>query len=233
VTTRIAFAMSRDGALPGSSVLYNVNEWTKSPVRVVLVIYLFDAILLLLQLANSAAFSAIVSLCTIGFQISYAIPIWLRVTQSRNTFKQGAFNLGRYSIACGWISASWLTFTSLLFFWPFSYPVNEVNMNYTVVVVGAVAICAIIFWLASARFWFEGPKKGANDLNLAKKGEELIPIDKTDEETVGKDEEKNGLVKDDEKSTKEGSEEEVGKNDTTAPQEEDEDDEDDDDSGDE
>jgi len=165
VTSRIAFAMARDGALPGSKFLYTINEFTKSPVRVVIVIYFFDAILLLLQLANTAAFLAIVSLTTIGFQISYAIPIWLRVTQARNTFQQGAFNLGRYSILCGWISGIWLIFTSLIFFWPFSYPVNALNMNYTVVVVGSVAIISTIFWIISARFWFEGPKRGRNDIN--------------------------------------------------------------------
>jgi len=44
------------------------------------------------------------------------------------TVKQGAFNLRRCSLLCGWISA-WLTLTSLLFFWPFSYPVDDVNMT--------------------------------------------------------------------------------------------------------
>jgi len=216
VTSRIAFAMSRDGALPASKALRKINKFTKSPVRVVILIYFFDSILLLLQLANSAAFSAIISLTTIGFQISYAIPIWLRVTQSRKTFQQGAFNLGRYSIACGWISASWLTFSSLLFFWPFSYPVTVVNMNYTCVVVGSVAIISITFWLASARFWFKGPKKGANDMNFTKKGEEQLQIIEKEDESKKEVEETVKVNAEESESNKEENKSKDDKNDEEA-----------------
>jgi len=143
----------------------------------VILIFVFDAILLTLPLVNPQAFAAIVSLTTIGFQISYAIPIWLRITHSKNTFQQGQFHLGKFSIICGWISALWLTLTSLLFFWPFKYPVNETNMNYTIVVVGVVAGCATTFWVASARHWFKGPKRDKRLTDTAP----LLPTKKTTE----------------------------------------------------
>jgi amino acid transporter len=159
VTSRITFAMARDGAFPGSKVLYHVSPRTKSPMRTVLLVFIVDAILLCLQAVNTSAFTAIISLTTIGFQISYAIPIWLRVTDARKTFQQGSFSLGKLSIPMGWISASWLTFTSILFFWPSVFPVAPDNMNYTVAVVGGVFIIAILFWIVSARHWFVGPKR--------------------------------------------------------------------------
>jgi len=163
VTSRIAFAMARDGAFPGSRILYHVNPYTKSPIRTVFLIWIFDTILLLLQLVSTEAFGAIVSLTTIGFQISYAIPIWLRVTHAKDSFPQAGFHLGKYSLLCGWISATWLTLTSLLFFWPFEYPVTWSNMNYTSVVVLVISIIAALFWIFNARHWFEGPRRGKTD----------------------------------------------------------------------
>jgi len=161
VTSRIAFAMARDGAFPGSKHLYKVNPVTKSPIHTVVLVWIFDSLLLLLPLVNTTAFNAIVSLTTIGFQISYAIPIFLRVTDARDSFPPGAFNLGRYSIIIGWISSIWLTLTSLLFFWPSAFPVNSESMNYTVVVVGGVMIICLFFWVVIARHYFEGPKRKA------------------------------------------------------------------------
>jgi hypothetical protein len=58
------------------------------------------------------------SLCVIGYQISYAIPLVLRVTTGRSEFKQAVFNLGRWSIPIHTVSAAWLIITSTFFFWP-------------------------------------------------------------------------------------------------------------------
>lgn len=54
VTTRIAFAMARDGALPGSSTLRYVWPVTKSPVWTVVLIFGIDAVLMLLPLGNTS-----------------------------------------------------------------------------------------------------------------------------------------------------------------------------------
>jgi len=136
VTGRIGYAMARDGAFPGSEFLRQLNETTKSPVRIIAFTYVLGIILLLLQLINSAAFTAIVSITTIGLQISYAIPIWMRITLAKDTFIPSTFTLGRYSIPMGWMAALWLTLTSLIFFWPFQSPITAANMNYTGLVVG-------------------------------------------------------------------------------------------------
>jgi amino acid transporter len=165
ITTRITYSMARDGAFPGSNYLYHVSPATRSPMRTVLMIYVFVAILLLLPLVNETAFGAIVSLCTVGFQVSYAIPIYLRVTTARNSFQPGNFHLGRASIIIGWLSALWLTFTSVLFFWPLEFPVTRDSMNWTVVVVAGVMFICMFFWIVSARHWFVGPKRKEKDVD--------------------------------------------------------------------
>jgi choline transport protein len=85
VTSRIGFAMARDDAFPWSSWLKVVNPWVGVPLRVVLLVVIFDVLLLTLPLATPLAFAAITSITTIGFQISYAIPILQRATGGTQT----------------------------------------------------------------------------------------------------------------------------------------------------
>ena len=140
VTSRIGYAMARDDAFPGSSWLKVVNPRLQVPARVVFMVLVVDCLLLLLPLATPLAFAAITSITTIGFQISYALPILQRVTVARHTFKKSDFHLGAFSVPVAAISAFWLFFTSMIFFWPTETPVDASSMNYTCVVVGAVAI---------------------------------------------------------------------------------------------
>lgn len=98
VTSRIGFAMARDGAFPFSQTLYKVNSKTKTPDRIIFLVFVLDVLLCLLPLISTTAFEAITSVSAIGYQISYAIPILLRLTVSRDTFKKSSFDLGRASI---------------------------------------------------------------------------------------------------------------------------------------
>jgi amino acid transporter len=118
VTTRICYAMARDGALPGSRFMDKVHPRVKVPVNAIIVIFFLDALLCLLPLGSSTAFDAINSISTIGYQISYAIPIVLRLTVARHTFQKGPWHNGRWSECLGWFSAITLIFTSLCFFFP-------------------------------------------------------------------------------------------------------------------
>ena len=126
VTTRIVFAMSRDGAFPGSKYITGVHGKSKLPLKSILFVFFVDSILVLLPLISSQTFSAITQISTIGSSISYAIPIILRVTVSRHTFQQGPWNLGRYSVLNGSIASIFLVFTSICFFFPTSF---DENMN--------------------------------------------------------------------------------------------------------
>jgi amino acid transporter len=169
VTSRIGFAMVRDGAMPGSGFLYSVEPRTKAPVRMIVLVFLLDALLCCLPLGSSTAFAAITGITTVGYQISYAIPIFLRLTASRETFVQTpAFHLGRYSLVVGWISCIWLAVTSCLFFFPTQFNAEMAqtaeSFNYTCVVVGGTMILALTYWflprsLGGARWHFVGPKR--------------------------------------------------------------------------
>ncbi|CAF3610081.1 unnamed protein product [Rotaria sp. Silwood1] len=159
VTSRIGFAMARDGVFPLSVYLRWIFKPTKTPLGNVIFVFVIDCLLLLLQLASTTAFTAILSIATLGYQISYFMPIFFRCTAARHTFPIGEFNLGRFSLPVAIISAAWLFITSIIMFFPAEYPVTKDNMNYAVVIVGGVAFLAGAYWIISARHWFVGPKR--------------------------------------------------------------------------
>jgi len=50
VTTRIGFAMARDGAFPGSKFFYHVTEKNKVPSHMILLVLILDCLIVLLPL---------------------------------------------------------------------------------------------------------------------------------------------------------------------------------------
>ena len=70
VTSRIAYAMARDGAFPYSWAIRPVSPFTKTPLATVALVFVVDALLLLLPLGATQAFAAVTSITVIGYQIS-------------------------------------------------------------------------------------------------------------------------------------------------------------------
>lgn len=109
--SRMVYAFSRDRAMPWSKHLHSLEKRTNNPVLAVWfniavagTLYFPNHVLCYVQsgligdlpvivgvlyMINSTAFEAIVSVNTIGAQSSYFIPILLRITVSRKTFKPG------------------------------------------------------------------------------------------------------------------------------------------------
>jgi amino acid transporter len=161
VTTRVVFAMSRDGAFPGSKYIQGVHPKSQLPLKSILFVFIVDSIIVLLPLISDNTFSAITQISTIGYSTSYAIPIILRVTASRDTFQQGPYNLGRWSVLNGSVAAVFLVATSICFFFPTSFNAQMKqeadSFNYTCVVYGGALIVAATYWFLSARHFFKGP----------------------------------------------------------------------------
>jgi amino acid transporter len=158
VTIRTVFALARDDGFPFSKTVSKVHLSTCIPIYALTTVFVMDSGLLLLQLVSTTAFVAVTSISTIGYQVSYAIPILLRITSYRNKFKQSAFNLGRYSTLCGIISCIFLFSTSILFTLPVEYPVTWENFNYTIVVFAGVSVVSCVNWMVSARNYYKGVK---------------------------------------------------------------------------
>ena len=177
--------MARDGVFPFSRYLRWIYQRTKTPLANVLLVFVVDALLLLLQLASSTAFVAIIAIAALGYQISYLMPIFFRCTAARNTFPKGEFHLGRFGFPIAIISSIWLTVTSIFMFFPAEYPVTKDNMNYAVVVIGGILSIAAVYWLVSARHWFVGPKR--TDTKFNPNSTEYMAERNRDEEEIASD----------------------------------------------
>jgi amino acid transporter len=165
VTGRITFALFRDRVFPFADFFSQVNPTLQSPIAAILFVAVFDSVIQLLPLnaAGLTAFNAIVGISTVGFQISYAIPILLKVVYNPTTFPLTEHGLGALSIPCGIISSVWLIGSACFFFLPTNYPIqwtgSSSNMNWVFAVVTGLALLATINWQLNSKHHFKGPKR--------------------------------------------------------------------------
>jgi amino acid transporter len=163
--SRMIYAFSRDGGLPGSSLWHRINPKTRTPTNAVWLGVITSAVVGGLSLLQSdagvsVAFFALTGICVVGLYISYVIPVFLRL---RNPdFVQGPWNLKGYSKIVGWISVVWVFFVSILFFaplfpaWKWWTDVNTANYAGPLILLGFLGVG--LWWVASAHNWFKGPK---------------------------------------------------------------------------
>jgi amino acid permease (GABA permease) len=164
--SRMIYAFSRDGALPGSALWHRVNKRTRTPTNAIWLAAAGALILGLPYLGNSAAYAAVTSIATIGLYIAYVAPTLLRLRRG-SSFQRGPWHLGRWSYPVGIIAVAWVVFITILFMLPTASPIGWGNFNYTVVAVLVVIGFAGIYWLVSARNWFTGPKVQGTPEELA------------------------------------------------------------------
>jgi amino acid permease (GABA permease) len=164
--SRMIYAFSRDGALPGSTFWHRVNKRTRTPTNAIWLAAGGAFILGLPYLWNYAAYAAVTSIATIGLYIAYVTPTYLRLRRGES-FQRGPWHLGRWSYVVGWIAVGWVVVITILFMLPQVGPINFTTFNYAVFAVLAVIGFAGIYWLVSARHWFTGPRVQGSAAELA------------------------------------------------------------------
>ncbi|MGW5671019.1 amino acid permease, partial [Micromonospora sp. NPDC003776] len=159
--SRMAYAFSRDGALPGSRIWKRVNPRTGTPTNSIWLCVACSTLLVLPSLWNTTAYLAATSIAVIGLYIAYVAPVFLR--RRTPDFAVGPWNLGRWSGPVGWTAIVWVAIICVLFVLPTSSPVTAGTFNYTIVAVGVVLGAAWLWWILSARRWFTGPRHNVPD----------------------------------------------------------------------
>jgi amino acid permease (GABA permease) len=171
--SRMSYAFARDGALPGSRIWKQVNPRTGTPTNSIWLCVAISIILVLPSLWNTTAYLAATSIAVIGLYIAYVAPVLLR--RLNPDFRPGPWNLGRWSPVVGWLSIVWVVVICVLFVLPTAGPVTASNFNYTIVAVAIVVGLAAVWWFASARKWFTGPRQ--NLIEKAAQGEPTLPTE--------------------------------------------------------
>jgi amino acid permease (GABA permease) len=166
--SRMIYAFSRDGAVPGSQFWHRINARTRTPTNSIWFAAVGAFILGVPYLWSPVAYAAITSVATIGLYIAYGIPILLRLLKG-SSFQRGPWHLGSWSPLVGWIAVVWIVFISILFVLPQFAPGNTLTtFNFTPVALLVVIGYATVYWFASARKWFKGPKVQGTPEELAK-----------------------------------------------------------------
>ncbi len=170
--SRMIYAFSRDGALPGSSFWHRVNKRTRTPTNAIWLAAGGALILGLPYLWNYAAYAAVTSIAVIGLYIAYVTPTFLRLRRGES-FQRGPWHLGRWSYVVGWIAVIWVVVITILFMLPQVGPITFTTFNYASIAVLVVIGFAGTYWLVSARHWFTGPKVQGTPEELAAIEQEL------------------------------------------------------------
>lgn len=163
--SRMIYAFSRDGAIPGSRLWHQINPRTRTPTNSIWFAVVGAGILALPSLYTNegyaVAFFAIVSVAVVGLYVSYVIPVFLR--RINPSFQPGPWHLGRASAIIGWVAVAWVIF--ILFplmgpqFNPFVDGTFAVNsFNFAPLVLLLVIGFAGVYWMVSAKNWFTGPR---------------------------------------------------------------------------
>ncbi|AKU16962.1 amino acid permease [Luteipulveratus mongoliensis] len=152
--SRMSYAFSRDGALPGSRIWAKVNPRTGTPTNSIWLCVTCSVALTLPALWNATAFFAVVSVAVIGLYIAYTVPIYLR--RRNREFTQGDWHLGRWSAPIGWIAVAWVAFIVVMFMLPQYSPgtIGDKTFNYAPVAVVGVLLFASVMWLVTGRKHF-------------------------------------------------------------------------------
>jgi amino acid transporter len=164
--SRMIYAFSRDGAIPGSRFWHRINPRTRTPTNSIWFAAVGAFLLGLPYLFNAVAYAAVTSIAVIGLYIAYITPVFLRL-RAGASFQAGPWNLGRWSRPIGIVATAWVVFIAILFMLPQVNPITPSTFNYAPIAVLAVVIFAGGWWLLSANRWFKGPKVQGSAEELA------------------------------------------------------------------
>ncbi|KAA6412389.1 MAG: amino acid transporter [Lasallia pustulata] len=159
-SSRVVYAYSRDGALPGSRWLKKVNRITKTPVNAVWFVLTLAALLGLLMFASPVAIGAVFSIGAIAQYVAFVFPVALKLFVVGDKFRPGPWHLGRFSKPVGAIACAWVVLIIPVLCFPAvkGKDLNALNMNYTCLIYGGVMSLALLWYAVDARKWFKGPK---------------------------------------------------------------------------
>jgi amino acid transporter len=207
--TRMLFAFSRDGAVPGAKYWSRLNKNRVPVYGVVLTVVIsliitspaLKAVTVTLpgtggDIPSPVAFYAVVSIGVLGLYLAFAIPIFLR-WRAGDKFKPGPWTLGnkyKWMAPLALLEIAVTSFAAIMptgsggapwygsgvFAWKY--------VNYAPIVLGVALIALWIGWHLSAKKWFTGPKHTID-----------LPVGVSSADEIALEHEHKGLLHDEQK----------------------------------
>ena len=127
--SRLIFAVARDGVLPFSSWICQVDK-SKLPRNAVTVMYIYGACILCTILPSQVAFTSLTSAAVIPITASYGLIALLRSFMTPDEFQWSKFKLGPFA-KCFYVATAF--FMAIVFavqVSPFFFPVTAGTFNF-------------------------------------------------------------------------------------------------------
>ncbi|MCW3017829.1 MAG: amino acid permease [Solirubrobacterales bacterium] len=173
--SRMTFAFSRDGAVPGHNLWRRLGK-NRTPTWSVLFVVVFAAIITFPayfpnKLGTPVAFLAVTSISVIGLYIAYTIPVFLR-WRIGSRFEAGPWTLGRKYKWMNPIAFVWVGLCVIIFCLPFA-PAGVFfksgfewsAVNYAPLVTIGVMLAVTIWYAVSAKRSFTGPVRTIEEID--------------------------------------------------------------------
>jgi amino acid transporter len=166
-SSRMTFAFSRDGAVPGHNLWRRLGA-NRTPTWSVLFVILFAFIITIPayfpnSLGSPVAFLAVTAIGTIGLYIAYVTPVFLR-WRKRDDFQPGPWTLGGNYKWMNIFGTIWVAICVVIFCLPFfpqgvpgnsAFSLNLFNYALPITVIAFIGVMG--WWQLSAKKWFKGP----------------------------------------------------------------------------
>jgi amino acid transporter len=171
--SRMMFAFSRDGAVPGHQLWKRVSKADRIPIYTVWAIVVLAFVTPLpAWWFGYVGYAASTAVAVIGLYIAFMLPIILRL-RAGEKFERGAWHLGRHYKWIDWIAILWIIFICIIFMLPAFFngtpwktPFLWSAFNYTPIAVGAAFLLFGGWWVISAHKWFKGPIRQGDEAEL-------------------------------------------------------------------
>jgi amino acid transporter len=180
--SRMTFAFSRDGAVPGHNLWRRLGK-NRTPTWAVLFVVVFALVVTIPayfpnKTGYPVAFFAVTSVSVIGLYIAYTIPVYLRWRMG-DAFQPGPWTLGKKYKWVNLIAVVWVALCVIIFCLPFTpaavffkHGFSWSSVNYAPLVVIGVMVAVTTWYLVSARKTFKGPIR---TIELASPGAVAMP----------------------------------------------------------
>jgi amino acid transporter len=170
--SRMLFAFSRDGAVPGHRIWRRVGK-NRVPHMAVIAITVLSAAIMLPALKNYlVGYLVGTGIAVIGLYVAFILPVILRYRLG-DRFEPGAWSLGKHYKWIDLIAIIWVAFISILFLLPpykASVPWEEgwtwEAVNYAPILVGGALLLFGGWYILSAHKWFKGPVRMGSEEEL-------------------------------------------------------------------
>jgi amino acid transporter len=178
--SRMLFAFSRDGAVPGHRLWRQVGRNRVPQLSVLAIVVASAAIMIPAYWNYLVGYLVGTGIAVIGLYIAFILPVILRLRLG-DRFETGAWTLGRHYKWIDAIAILWVAFIVVIFLMPpykSSVPwADEFSweaLNYAPILVGGALILFGGWYLLSAHKWFKGPVRMGTEEELERLEEQQL-----------------------------------------------------------